>query len=453
MKAIIIGGSHAGISAANYIKQLDPAYEVLLIERTPELSFIPSTINLINQDRFSIQEIEKGSLTTVQDLEANDISVMLQTAVTAIDFEQQTVHCHQQETDEKFSVSYDSLVLAMGSSRYRLANFEENPYLDHLTTYKKKAETQTAFEQLQDKDHLAIIGAGLIGLEAASSWASTGTKKITLIEQNNRPLFRYFDHEITDVLLSQIPDSVQFFLGKSFRHAEPVGDQLQLECFDGTSLLCDRAIFALNPKPEVELVKEQLTLDFDQSILVNDAMETSVAHVYAIGDLVRIPFGPLGEKAYLPLISNARKTAFVAASQITGRHTTVLPPTQRTIGTHLFGLYLGSVGLTAEEADYYGLPYATMTKRYTRFAKYEQPDDLLLKLKLIYNQENQQLLGVQLISNRKDQLDILNAIPQLITDGKTLEALLFMDIYFNPELSASINFWADIAAACLENEA
>ena len=62
MKAIIIGGSHAGISAANYIKQLDPAYEVLLIERTPELGFIPSTINLINQDRFSIQRNPKKAV-------------------------------------------------------------------------------------------------------------------------------------------------------------------------------------------------------------------------------------------------------------------------------------------------------------------------------------------------------------------------------------------------------
>ncbi|MDA3973172.1 FAD-dependent oxidoreductase [Enterococcus thailandicus] len=453
MKVIVIGGSHAGIAASRFLKKLDPTTNVCLIEKTKVLGFIPSSVNLIFKGLFSAKEIEKGEVGSQEQLESLGIQVLLETTVTKIDLKTKKVTYQDNLTEQTSEETFDKLILAMGSDRFAPLIPESDVDHPNIITYKSRTKTIEAYQKLNGSEQIAIIGAGLIGLELASSLVEQSNKKITIIEQMNRPVFRYFDEEITDILLQHIPESVDLRLSESFNHCQVVEttgrEQLEVQFFSGQTKLVDACVFAVNPKPEVALVENLVALDFDQTILVNDFMQTSDSDVYAIGDLIKLPFGVHGDRAYLPLIGNARKTAFVAASHITLADPKPIPITQRAIGTEIFGIFLGSSGITQDEADFYGFETSSITKTYTHFSNYHTKDDFFATFKVLYDAKTKQLFGAQIISNQKDILDLLNVLTQMIVGHASASDLVFSELYYNPKFSPSTNFLADLGLEAL----
>ncbi|MFS0950749.1 FAD-dependent oxidoreductase [Enterococcus thailandicus] len=453
MKVIVIGGSHAGIAASKFLKKLDPTTTVCLIEKSNVLGFIPSSINLIFKGLFSADEMEKGEVGDQETLEHLGIQLLLETTVTNIDLKKKEVFYQDNATKQITTETFDKLILAMGSDRFAPLIPESEAVHSSIITYKSRAKTIEAYQKINDSNQIAIVGAGLIGLELASSLATKSTKKITIIEQMNRPVFRYFDEEITDILLQHIPESIDLRLSESFNQCQTVKiderEQLEVQFFSGQTKLVDACVFAVNPKPEVALVEGLVDLDFDQTILVNDFMQTSDPDVYAIGDLTKLPFGFHGEPAYLPLIGNARKTALVAASHITLADPKPIPTSQRSIGTEIFGVFLGSSGITQDEADFYGLETSSITKTYTHFSNYHPVKDFFVTFKVLYDTKTKQLFGAQLISNQKDMLDLLNVLTQMIVDQTKVDDLVFSELYYNPKLSPSTNFLADLGLESL----
>lgn len=457
MKVLIIGGSHAGLAACRFLKRLNPTIEIQLIERTSVLGFIPSSVNLLFKNYFSEEEIDQGEVSNQATLESTGVHVLLNTTVTEIMPKEKKVSFENNQTKLRSIVSYDYLILATGSSQFSSLLPESKRDLSQIITYKEKSKTLNAYHKLKASKRIAIIGAGLIGIELASSLAKDPTKEIILIERMSRPVFRYFDKEITDNLLARLPKNVDLRLRENFNDYQVVTEnnqeKLQLKFFNDTTTTVDACVFAVNPKPEVELVRNLLDLDFDDTILVNEHMQTSEPAIYALGDLVRIPFGPNLEKAYLPLISNARKTALVAASHIASNKIPIeMEPSQRTIGSKIFGFYIGSTGITEDEATLYNIETTSIVKTHDFYSKYHLPKDFFFTIKVIYKTDNRQLVGAQIITNQESILDLIGALAQTIVDQRSVESLVFSELFYSPELSPSINFLADIGLESLVEE-
>lgn len=453
MKVIIIGGSHAGLAASRFLRRLDESIEVILIERTNVLGFIPSSVNLIFKNYFSEAEIDQGEASDQTTLESIGVQVFLNTTVTKIMAPEKKICYEDNLTKLRTVISYDYLILATGSAHFSPLLPESKRDLDAILTYKKKSQTLDAYHKLKNSQKIAIIGAGLIGLELANSLAKDPSKEIIVVERMSRPLFRYFDQEITDELIRHLPKNVDLRLRENFNDYQVIEEngrkKLQLQFFNKTTTTVDACVFAVNPKPEVELLRGVVDLDFDDTVLVNEYMQTSVPEIYALGDLVRIPFGPNLDKAYLPLISNARKTALVATSHIAATTPLQMQPSQRTIGSKVFGVYLGSSGLTEEEAFLYDIETSSVTKTYDFYSKYHLPKEFFLTIKAIYRKDNRQLLGAQLITTRQDVLDYISALAQVIVDQKTVDDLVFSELFYSPDLSPSMNFLADLGLESL----
>lgn len=452
MKIVIIGGSHAGIAACKFIKRIDPTVDLTLIEKTAVLAFIPSTVNLIFKKIISPDDLAAGEVGDEETLTQLGVRLLMNTEATQIDPQAKTITLQNKLDLHQQIIGYDFLILAMGSEKFMVTDALTPTETQQLLTYKEKGQTQKAYQRLTTSKQIAIIGAGLIGLELASSLAEDPSKKITIIERMNCLLFRYFDPEITDLLKARFPENVQVLFQESFQSIQPQDGGLTITLLTGKKLHVDTCVHAINPRPHIQLVKEILQLDFDETVIVDRYLQTSDPAIYAIGDLIRIPFGPKAESLYLPLISNARKTAFIAAANILSQPVP-LPATQRTIGTELFGCYLGSTGITAAEAAFYDLTTFEVSKTYDRFSKYQLPESFSLTIKAIFDANSQQLLGAQLISTRRDLLDLINVLAQLIVDGKKASDLIFSDMFYNPQLSPSRNFLADLGLEALLQQA
>lgn len=442
MKIVIIGGSHAGIAAAKYAKGLGQNHDIFLIEKGNVLGFIPSTINLVFQKMISPDEVNLGEITNENVLEDLGINVFLNSYVSNVDKENKKILIDSNNKNVPKQLEYDYLILAMGSEKFTILNSDSEP---QLLTYKNKDKTLSALKTLNKSSRVGIIGAGLIGMELASSLSKNPNKQISIIEQMGKPLFRYFDTQITEILLDQIPQNVHFEFENNVTQIRTDDTTFELELLTRKKISVDTCVYAINPKPESNLVRDIIKIDFDNTIVVDHFMQTSNPFIYAIGDLVRIPFGPNDERAYLPLIANARRTAFIAVHNILSSIPKPMPSTQRTIGTELFGFFLGSTGLTKAECDFYGLNTTEICKTYNTFSKYHLPKDFTLTLKIIFDSDSRQLLGAQLITNRENIFEWINILSQMIFDNATVDDFPLSDIYYNPQLSPSINFLADIA--------
>lgn len=447
LRIVIIGGSHAGIAAAKFAKRLGPDHDVFLIEKSNVLGFIPSTINLVFQSMIAHDELDLGEVSSTDFLRNLGINVFLNSYVTNIDSIKKNVTLQSSNHNVPKQLDYDYLILAMGSENFTLL---DTTHESNLLTYKDKNKTSYALNILERSNSIGIIGAGLIGMELAHSLAQNTNKQISIIEQMGKPLFRYFDSQITEILLQHTPENVHFEFHNNVSQLLTNDEKVELQLLSRKKIVVDTCVYAINPKPETNLVKDVVKTDFDHTVLVDDFMQTSDPSIYAIGDLVRIPFGPNNGHAYLPLIANARRTAFIAVHNILAATPKAMRPSQRTIGTELFGLFLGSTGLTKSECDFYGLKVTEICKSYDTFSKYHLPKDFTLTLKIIFEGDSRRLVGAQLITNRESILGWINILSQMIVDNATIDDLPYSDIFFNPQLSPSINFLADIALDAIE---
>lgn len=450
MRIIIIGGSHAGIAIAKYLIKFDCHLDIILINDTSNLAFVPSTINFIFEGYSTIDNLTTDSIATKKTLEEMGINIKLNSPVTKIIPTTKTIQFLDNNLYQK-ELTYDRLILAMGSAKFSLSSFAPIQDNQQLLTYKSPAETIHAYQKIMASKEIAIVGAGLIGMELASSLTSVPNKKIEIFDQMNQPLFRYFDDNITHILLKKKPSCVTFTFGKTLHSTTKKDNKVCLSFFDQTKVRADVAIFATNPKPNIAIIPSPIMLDFDNTVMTNSYMQTSDPNIYAIGDLVKVPFSFKVKKAYLPLISIARKTALIAACHIAKLPIPSIKPVQRTIGTKIFDSYLGSTGITSAEASLLNLNVSSVTKSFTHYSSLPQYANFSLTLKIIFDTKSHLLLGAQLITNLHEALHLITLLAQAIVDEKTIEALLFHEQFYAPFLSADTDFISEIVLQALHS--
>ncbi|MFJ7950908.1 dihydrolipoyl dehydrogenase [Lysinibacillus sp. NPDC096418] len=140
--------------------------------------------------------------------------------------------------------------------------------------------TDTFFDMKELPKQLTIIGGGVIAVEMAFSLAPLGTK-VTML-----------NHSL-DVLQTEEPDARPIIREKMAKLGIELVTDFQFEYFNGNEIHTSKGVytyenllFATGRRPNTEIA-EMLDLHFDgRLIAVNEHLETSQPHVYAIGDLV-----------------------------------------------------------------------------------------------------------------------------------------------------------------------
>lgn len=444
MRVVIIGGSHAGIAAARHLKKIDESVEVIIVERSNVLGYIGSSLNLYLEG--FIDKLEDARTVTPGQLLAEQINVLLNSRVVSVDAKNKSVDFTTDNGDIYLtdSISYDYLILAMGSSQYHTDFSSETEAT--MTNFKTLTQSKTALDTLMDAKKVAIIGAGLIGFELAES-LSKYNKEIYLIDRMDSVLFRYFDEEITQELVQKLPENVHILLNSDVREITMTDEQkvTGIILANGQTVAVEAAVYAINPRPNVELVTDILDINMDGTIDTNEFLETSDPFIYAVGDLVSVHFNHSAMPIYIPLVTNAYRTGMIAASNILLTDKIPFPKVQRTIVSELFDTYLASCGVNEEEAPYYGLDVASVSKTFHKEALFQLDDTFELTIKLVFDVNTKQLMGGQLMTNSKKTLEIINTLSTLVTMETTLNQLVTMDFYFNPKLSTPLHFLNDLA--------
>ena len=266
---------------------------------------------------------------------------------------------------------------------------------------------------------LVVVGAGIIGLEYASMFATLGVK-VTLLDQ--RPiLLDFVDREIVESLCFQLRQ-----LGTVFRLGEkvvsvgfdPERDRVSAKLESGKNVHGQALLYAVGRQANSDLLSigaAGLQPDGRGKILVDEHFQTSVPHIYAAGDVIGFP----------ALASTSMEQGRLASCHMFGQ------PGKMPPNLIPYGIYsipeISMVGHTEEQLTRDQVPYEVGLARYAELAKAQMLGDEQGLLKLLFDPQSLKLLGVHVIGERA--AEIVHIGQAVLTMGGTIE--YFRDTVFN----------------------
>lgn len=209
----------------------------------------------------------------------NNITLHLGDPVQHIDRDAKTIHSFKGLTEQ-----YDLLILATGSSAFvpSIPGVEKDGVFIYRTI--EDLELMTSYAKKATKG--AVIGGGLLGLEAAKAMIDLGVTDTAVIEFAPRLMPRQIDTEGSDILKAKL-ESIGLKIYTSKNTSEITGDDCinGMKFSDDTHINVDMLVISAGIKPRDELAKAcGLATGQRGGIVVNEQMQTSDPSIFAIGE-------------------------------------------------------------------------------------------------------------------------------------------------------------------------
>jgi nitrite reductase (NADH) large subunit len=291
---VVIGGGIAGLAVCEAVRERDALVPLTLICAEPQLPY----------DRVRLSEIlvSGASAETLQLRPAEwfeDHHVEVRTGVWAahVDVERRVVALGGGE-----EIAYGSLVLATGSN----ALLPPIPGIDqgHVHAFRGPEDCEAIRVAAGAATRAAVIGGGLLGLEAARGIAAQGCD-VTVVHLMDRLMERQLDAGSAGLLQDALAMDVEL----RRQTTEIAADRLRFA--DGDELEADLVVVSIGISPETTLARAA-GAEVNRGIVVDDALRTSLDGVWAVGECAE--HRGLVHGLVAPILEQAR----VAAAALTG---------------------------------------------------------------------------------------------------------------------------------------
>nr|WP_317452006.1 FAD-dependent oxidoreductase [Paenibacillus sp. 37] len=391
-KILIVGGVAGGASAAARLRRLDEHAEIIIFEKGPYISF--ANCGLPYYIGGSIDERERLLVQTPKGMaDRFRIDVRTKSEVMAIDPQKRTVRVQSQERGH-YEESYDELILSPGAKPM----VPDIPGKDNPLIYTVRSipDIDRIKEQINSSNNLSsiVIGGGFIGVEMAENLKEAGLE-VTLIEGNGQ-LLTPFDPELAAALAQEMElNGVNLLFSQRVQGFHSLEQGIGVELADGHVLTADLVILAIGVTPDTSFLKSSgVSLGTRGHIIVNEALESSVPHIYAVGDAIEVTETIHGTKTAIPLAGPANKQGRIVADRIAGLSSTY-KGTQGTSIIKVFGMTGATTGSNEKTLKRLGVDYRTVIVHPASHASY-YPGSSAITLKLLFTPEGK-ILGAQAV--------------------------------------------------------
>lgn len=179
---------------------------------------------------------------------------------------------------------YDKLVIATGSHPFILPI--PGIELEGVLSFRDIADVNKMLKATESYKRAVVIGAGLLGLEAAMGLMQRGMH-VTVVHNNQVPLNRQLDEVAGKLLKHNLGDrGLHFKMNANSHHIEGSGNRVQRIVFDDDSFIeTDLVVMAIGIRPNIELA-QQSGLQCGRGILVSDTLQTYDPSIYALGECI-----------------------------------------------------------------------------------------------------------------------------------------------------------------------
>nr|WP_294796404.1 nitrite reductase large subunit NirB [uncultured Mucilaginibacter sp.] len=300
---VVIGNGMVGYKFCEKLVNKSSNFNIVVFGEEPR----PAYDRVHLSEYFNGKSAEELSMSSSSWYADNDITLHLADPVQDINRTSKTVH-----SLSGITIKYDYLVLATGSSAFvpDIPGVEKEGVfvyrtiedLDLIKAYAANAKTG------------AVMGGGLLGLEAAKALIDLGIEHTHVIEFAPRLMPRQIDSAGSGMLQAKLAElGLSIHLNKSTSYIGGEHKAESLNFNDGSELPIDMLVISAGIRPRDELAKlAGLHVGTRGGILVDAKMQTSDESIFAIGECA------LYEGMIYGLVAPGYEMADIVVSQLTG---------------------------------------------------------------------------------------------------------------------------------------
>ncbi|SFU27527.1 rubredoxin-NAD+ reductase [Nitrosomonas eutropha] len=278
LPVVVIGSGLAGYTVVRELRRLDSAVPITLLSADhggfyskPMLSNALATGKTPDSILSTSSEQMSGQL---------GITVQPYTRVDTLDVAANNVYF-----ENGTQLTYSRLVLALGADPIRLPipgnGADDILSINDLDDYRRFRES------LENKRHVAILGAGLIGCEFANDLVAKGYQ-VSIFDLSPQPLGRLLPSEAGHFFREKLSAAgVKFLLGTTVEKISKENGYYHLYYKGGGVVQADMVLSAIGLKPRTDLAVAA-GIQINRGIVVDRYLQSSIQNIYALGDCAEV---------------------------------------------------------------------------------------------------------------------------------------------------------------------
>lgn len=422
MNFVIIGGDAAGMSAASRAKRRDSSLNVVVFEKTMDVSYSACGMpyNIADPTR-DIDELVVRRAEVFREKQGIDLRVGHE--VLKIDPDKKEVHGRGLEGE--FSYPYNKLLIATGARPVLLDI--PGVELDGVFTLKSLNHGRRIKEYIRERNvqQAVIVGMGYIALEMSEALTELGIK-VCMIKPNPRFLPN-MDEEVAGVIKGVVRShGVELYLGHGVKEIVEHNGKLVVRA-DDVELDADMVLIAVGVIPNSELAKDiYLETSIKGAISVDRTFRTSNKDIYAAGDCADTYHVVTGKKTYIPLALVANRGGWMVADNVLGGKFEF----KGIVGTSVFKVFelqVARTGLDEKTAMSSGFEPVSVNVK-TRSRAHSHPGSKTIWVHMIADRSTHRLLGAQMVGEE-------GVAHRINSVAVALHNMMRVDEYFQCDLS------------------
>ena len=273
---LIVGASHAALSALHAIRLHDTEQEVTLLTRDDSLPYSPTVLPYVVSGRSAPDRVflrDEGYFAK------HKVNYLRGARVQKVDAGASSV-----ELADGNKIGFDKLLLATGAAPM----LPPIPGLAGLKYHvlRTLADAVALREALPRIKRAIVLGGGLIGMHAAENLAKGGVD-VSVVEMQAHVLAGYFDAEASAMIEKVFSaNGVHLRLGARVASFAPQGEGCRAMLADGSELDADLLLVATGVAPVTDFLVGS-GIATERGVLVDAHMRTNVANIWAAGDVAQ----------------------------------------------------------------------------------------------------------------------------------------------------------------------
>ncbi len=309
---VIVGAGAAGMNAVEVLRQQGFQGKIILVSAEEKLPYDRTKLSK-NYLQGKAQE-DALSLRSCKFYDQYDIELRFSRVVTQVDINKKVVifanNCR---------VEYDALLLATGGKPRKL----DIPGTDlgNIFTLRQPEDVNSILDAVKAAKQALVIGSSFIGMEAAASLTQQGLE-VTVVSPDEVPFKKILGTEIGRMLQKlHEKNGVTFKFGTKATEFTGNGKVKYAILENGEKIATDLVIVGIGVEPNTSYLKGIELNQKDNSIPVNEYLQTEIEDIYAAGDIASFPYAPMGEKTRIEHWRLAAQQGRIAAKNMLHQYT------------------------------------------------------------------------------------------------------------------------------------
>jgi len=398
---VIIGGVAAGPKTAATLARRLPKATITLFQKEEWMSYAPCGLPYFASGELSsFEELTLTPYGVARDPAffkgAKGVEAITGAEVVHIDRKKKAVTVRMVKSGETFEHAYGKLVIATGAAP-NIPPFPvpESPLVRPFT----RPDDAVNFRRMAEQGKVAkvvIVGAGFIGCELIDAVRDMWGIEATLIELEDQLLPSVLDPEMAAIVRRVLSrEGVNVITAAEVKGIElDSNGKPVVRVQGGGKIATDYVFLCLGVHPQTTLAREcGLTIGETGGIVVDRNLQTSDPDIYAGGDCIESFHQITGEKFFLSMGSLANRHGRVIAENLAGGDAE-FPGLLGAFLLKVKDMNVGSVGLSQQAAERAGFKAKVVWGTFPDKPDFH-PDKQTFVLKLVYNESDGRLLGLQ----------------------------------------------------------